>query len=313
MKTLRILGLDVNWVVSVAALCAQELAIRKKLESLGVMPGEQDFQKIAGSLAKKIREEGQKCPDILLSLARAYPHIRGKLVHQGYKSPLYDAEVESIVVNTIGLVETLFQVLPSKEDTYQLAEVLLNLSDDELTSKIEELNARERKEVFLVLMERLTLLDWNQPDYREMNRRIRQIVKTIIKVKTEDMAALIDVAIQRFSAAVPDLIMEVLGEVGHIHSVVSLLQEKGYANWVVSRFISSNSFADASFNARVITKIGSALNDSQIEDIFEAIATNDQIQYSWGAREYLTSFISLHKSRVDPALFTKVQESLSTE
>lgn len=88
---LELLGLRSNWSTSVLALCAQELAIRKKLESLGVTSKEQDFQKIASKLIETLKEKKQEPPDILMSLARAYPSIRGKLVHWGHRSQLYSA------------------------------------------------------------------------------------------------------------------------------------------------------------------------------------------------------------------------------
>jgi hypothetical protein len=88
---------------------------------------------------------GEKPPDILFSLARAYPSIRGKLVHWGHKAKLYDAEVRSIVENTVGLIETLFVEMPKKTEMYQLAETLLTSEESEVISKISNLDSTQRE------------------------------------------------------------------------------------------------------------------------------------------------------------------------
>lgn len=309
MKAISLLGLDHNWVAGVIALCAQEIAIRKKLESLGGTAGDQDFQKVAESLVDHIKQMGEKTPDILLSLARAYPSILGKLVHQAYKARLYDAEVRSIVENTVGLIETLFIEMPKKTDIYQVAETLLKSGDGELTSKILKLDITQREKVVFALIERYLLVDWNQSGYYEINKKIRQIIKSIIKSsKPEDIASLLDAMIRRFGTVTPDIIMEILGEVGTLSSVLSMLQENNYVDWVVSQFVSSVNFDRAGVNARVIAEIGPILSDSQIEQVLQAILENDQIRYSWSAQPHLTNFIAMYGRRVKPDLLKRVRE-----
>jgi len=309
LRAISILGLDRNWVLGVIALCAQEIAIRKKLESLGITAGDQNFQKVAELLVDRIKQMGEKPPDILLSLARAYPAIRGKLVHFGYKTRLYSAEAKSIVENTIGLIETLFHEMPTKTDVYQLAEMFLNLSDSELMLKIPTLDTIQREKVVLALIERYSLLDWNQPGYYEMREKIRRIVKSIIKsFKPEDMASLLDVIIQRFSTVTPDLIMEILGEVGALSPILNMLQEKNYTNWIIQCFVTSRSFDNAGINARVIANVSPILNDSQIEQVFKAILENDQVRYSYSAEPYLINFIAMYSSRVNPNLSKRAQK-----
>jgi Fe2+ transport system protein FeoA len=309
MKAIGLLGLDHNWVVGVIALCAQEIAIRKKLESLGITPGDQDFQKVAKSLADRIEQMGGKPPDILLSLARAYPSIRGKLVHWGYKIRLYDAEVRSIVENTVGLIETLFVEMSKRADIYQLAENFLTSGDSELMSKISNLDSTQRAKKVFTLIERYSLLDWSQPGYYEIREKIRRIIKLIIKsFKPEDIASLVDTMIQRFSTVIPELMMEILGEVGALSSVMNMLQEKNYTDWIVSRFVNSGSFDSAGVNARVIANIGPILSGSQIEQVFQAILENEQIRYSWSAQQHLINFVAMYGKRVNPNLLKKVRE-----
>jgi hypothetical protein len=309
MKAISLLGLNRNWVLGVIALCAQEIAIRKKLESLGITAGDQDFQKVAKLLVDHIEQIGEKPPDILLSLARAYPSIRGKLVHWGYKTKLYDAEVRSIIENTIGLIETLFVEMPKKTDIYQLVETLLTSKDGELTSKISKLDTIQREKVVFALIERYLLLDWSRPDYYEMKEKIERIIKAVIKsLKSEDIASLLNVIIKRFSAVAPDLIMEILGEVSVLSSVLDMLREENYTDWIVYCFATSRNFNSAGVNAMMIANIGPILSDSQIERVFQAILENDQIRYSWSARPYLVNFIAMYSKRVNPNLLKRIQE-----
>lgn len=130
IRALRTIGLDEKWATSMVALCGQEIAIRKKLELLGQPPNEEDFQKIAKALADKIGEKGDNPPAILLSLARAYPHLRGELVHAGHKTTITDPEVNSLVTNTSDLIAMLFPPVFS-EDLYAEANALLAAASDE--------------------------------------------------------------------------------------------------------------------------------------------------------------------------------------
>jgi hypothetical protein len=309
MKAIGLVGLDHNWVLGVLALCAQEIAIRKKLESLGITAGDLDFQKVAELLVNHLKQKGEKPPDILLSLARAYPSIRGKLVHWGHKTRLYDAEVKSIVENTIGLIDTLFVEMPKRTDAYQLAETLLTNRDSELTSEILNLDSTQREKVVFALVERYSLLDWSQPSYHEIREKVRQIIKSIIKsLKPEDIASLLDALIQRFSMVTPELIMEMLGEVGALSSVRDMLQKKNYTDWVVSCFVSSGNFESAGVNARAIANIGPILSNPQIEQVFQAILDNDQIRYSWSAQYHLINFTAMYGKSINPNLLKRVQE-----
>jgi hypothetical protein len=280
---------------------------------LGVKTGEQDFQKIAKLLADHIEKMGEKPPDILFSLARAYPSIRGKLVHWGHKAKLYDAEVRSIVENTVGLIETLFVEMPKKTEMYQLAETLLTSEESEVMSKISNLDSTQREKIVFSLIERYLLLDWNQPGYYEMREKIERLIKFIIKsLKPEEIASLLDAVIQRFSAVIPDLIMEILGEVGALSPVLEMLQKKNYADWIVSRFVNSTSFASAGVNARVVAIIGPILSESQIKKVFKAILENDQICYSWSAQPHLINFINMYGKRVNRTLLEKALKRVST-
>lgn len=191
LEALDKIGLNANWRKAVIALCAQEIAIRKKLMMLGEKSGDQDFQKVADLLQKKMKEEGHEPPDILLSLARSYPHIRGKLVHSGYTKSIDYREVESILINTSGLLEILFETMPKELIQYQTAQMLLELEEGELKPKIDALSPDERKGIFIALLEMHTLAD----DSSELNG-IKAALFTIMKSKINEIYGLIDVSIQ---------------------------------------------------------------------------------------------------------------------
>jgi len=302
-EALKLLGLNSNWSTAIIALCAQENAIRKKLESLGGNPGEKDFQKVASSLEKKIKEKGEKPPDILLSLARAYPHIRGKLVHAGYKNPIDPREVDSIEMNTIGLLEILFEDMPKKSSKYKIAEELLSLDDIETINRINELTAVKRQDVFITLIEMFTLAE-----IKSEKEKITRVLKSVFKSKIQEIPYLIELAIQRYASYAPTLVLDLLCEVVHLPSILDFIKEKGYTDWIVSHFAESGSFEQAAFNAKVTVKISSALDDSQIESIFMAIMENSQILYSYGAKRELADLIKSHwKGEKDPFTLGKMK------
>lgn len=298
-KALEIVGLDSNWALSVIALCAQEIAIRKKLEDLGTSSGEEDFQKIAGALEETLKQNGQDPPNILLSLARAYPHIRGKLVHSGHKNPLYDADVDSILTNSIGLIETLFRLVPENEGIQLLAEELLTLRENESLLKTAKLDPNQKRGVTLALIEKSSSLDWNVSGSSEKQRRIKETTRSIANsLDPEDTVVLLSAAIDQFGAAAPSLVMELVAATCHVSSVMRFLQKKRYTDWIVSRFVNSKSYDEASVNSKAIARINSVLTKPQIKQILNAISENDQIRDSWGAKDNLKSFIGLHKGKV---------------
>ena len=297
---MELLNLDSNWAMSVVALCAQEIAIRKKLEDMGDSPGELDFQKVAETLEKRLRDSGLDPPNVLLSLARAYPRIRGKLVHWGHIGQVYDGDVDGIIANTIGLVETLFLSMKASENMSHVADALLGVNDEKFASKIGELIPEQKRKVTLALIERLSSLDWNQPGYFDTKRKTEEAVKSIARsLDPDDLTTLLDTAIQRFGVSQPSLVMRMVGETCHHTTVMRFLQKRNYADWIVSRFVNSNSYDEASVNAKVVANIASILSTSQIQQILGAASENSQIRDSWGARSYLKDFIALHgrKSR----------------
>jgi len=307
IKALDKIGLDVNWRKAVIALCAQENAIRKKLKIFGEKSGDQDFQKVAELLQKKMKEEGQEPPDILLSLARSYPHIRGKLVHSGYLKSIDYREVESILINTSGLIEILFETMPKELNQYQTAQMLLELEEGNLKPKLDELSTDERKGIFIALLEMYTLAD----DISELNE-IKAVLLTIIKFKINEIYQLIDVSIQRYESVVPhSLIIDLLKKVVHLPSVVNYLKKKGYTNWIVSCFVESGSFIEASERADIILKIHSILTETQIQSVLMAIVENSQIYGSFGVKRKLSSFVEQHwkkeKSPFDLDILERVE------
>lgn len=301
------IGLDVNWRKAVIALCAQENAIRKKLKMLGAKSGDQDFQKVAELLQKKMKEEGQEPPDILLSLARSYPHIRGKLVHSGYSKSIDYREVESILINTSGLLEILFETMPKELNQYKTAQILLELEKGDVKPKIDELSPDERKGIFIALLEMYTLSD----DISELNE-IKATLLTIMKFKINEIYGLIDVSIQRYESVVPhSLIIDLLKIVVHLPSIADYLKKKGYINWIVSCFAESESFIEASERADIILKINSILTETQIQSVLMAIVENSQIYGSFGVKRKLSSFVEDHWKREQSPFDLDIRERVA--
>lgn len=102
LELLKDIGLDVNWLIAVASLSAQEIAIKRKLNELVASYGEEDFQTLASKLVKIMEERKMEVPHIiLLSVARSYRHIRAKVLHDPHKTRLSIEEAKAIFNNII--------------------------------------------------------------------------------------------------------------------------------------------------------------------------------------------------------------------
>ena len=114
LEVLKSIDLDFNWLLALTSLSAQEIVIKRKLESLGESYDEQDFQMLAEKLIKTMESRGIEPPHILLSIVRADRHIRAKIIHDPHKTRLNAAEANAIFTNTVALINTLFNVVTLK-------------------------------------------------------------------------------------------------------------------------------------------------------------------------------------------------------
>jgi hypothetical protein len=109
------LGLDADWVVAVAALNAQEVAVAKRLKQLnrfdpwklrqgrhGPIRERKNFHDLVSDLEKVL---GETSPEILLATAEAYRRARGVLCHEG--KPLDTNTQRHVLSTTENLINAL--------------------------------------------------------------------------------------------------------------------------------------------------------------------------------------------------------------
>jgi hypothetical protein len=304
-------GLNGKWALSVAALCAQELAIKKRLESFGIETEEQDFQKLAKALIDALRQEGEEPPEILMSLVRAHPYLRAKLVHSGHKASLRDEDVNSLVTNTVDLVAALFGSTTKTVSEREAAERLLRLASVEsVTRRIGVMRAEQKRGVVLVLVQiRAEILaNWESaPDARKKETKCRTLAKQVIlSMKAEEIAELVNEIIILFSLTQPSLVMEVLSYTSHLQPVVSMVKDKNHLSWILTSFIRSNSYEEATTNSIVLVNIANLLSRQELESVLGAVLSNGQITYSYGAQSKLRPLIAWAVGKVDDKLLREV-------
>jgi hypothetical protein len=132
LKVLKNIGLNAYWLLAASSLAAQEVAVKKKLDELGVPYGEGDFQAIAEKLTNAMKERKIAVPEILLSISRSYRHIRAKIMHVPQARLDLD-EAKAILYNTDALIRTLFKVNP-----LEISEFIQSISKSSLRESLDK-------------------------------------------------------------------------------------------------------------------------------------------------------------------------------
>ena len=105
------LGLTPEWAAAVIALTLQEIAIKKKLDQLGIYSHEREFPELVKQLRKALADSGKAFPlKILTSISRSQRDLRAKVVHEGHRH-LEDLPVliNALIETTRSLVTILFE------------------------------------------------------------------------------------------------------------------------------------------------------------------------------------------------------------
>ena len=259
-----------------------------------------------------MKEKGDSPPTILLSLARAYPHLRGQLVHAGHVTPLKEHDVNSLVTNTSDLISALFPPEAS-EDLRGMATMILSKgTDSEIVREIRGLDAGQKEKVVIALIEMRNEYRANSrsmSDWYEKSGKCEEIVIMICKsLANPQLTELLGKVAERFTLTNAQYVMELLSNWASLNSVAEMLKEKGLLDWAVSSFAQSGSYDGAGTNSLLINRIAPLLSKPQLEDVLSAIVDNDQIMYSESARGTLTMFLSWVNGKVDPELYKRVRD-----
>lgn|GEM_PF-900147 len=321
LDLLKDIGLDYNWLIAVVSLSAQEVAIKKKLDELGEPYEEEDFQKIADKLLNIMKKRKIEVPNILLSIARSYRHIRAKLLHDPHRTMLSITEAEAVFNNTKALIKTLFKKELKELSIPKFIDLLITLSSDHslLNQQVIEFsnfNETTKKQIFESIMNRIVLLKQTEVAtheglfvflkaalQRETNITLQGELFKIILYRTS--------VIPSHATEIKEKLLSIIAELTKLSHIEQLVRnERNLINIILAEYEASNSFTVAGWNAEIIANLASILNDEEIERVVHAILSNDQITYSWKARPFLRKIFSLHRNRIPKEEIRKLEEIL---
>lgn len=302
LDSLKYLDLDLNWIVAVASLSAQEIAVKKKLDELGESYDEEDFQKLCEKLKDAMKRQSLEAPEILLSVSRSYRHIRAKILHST-ASNIHPSELKAILTNTIALVEVLFK----KEVFGEATEVGLFIDNlatglpNEQLKIFSKFSIPIRKHIFNNVIEKIMLMEEGSI---EANQNIFIFIKNAIKFETNTnlQSEFTEKLIRKISYdtgfSAKQRLLLIIADITKLENVRKLIKERNLVNIILTEFETSNSFEQASINASIIFNLHDILSVEQINRVVNAIISNDQITYSWGAQNTLKKFISIYKDKI---------------
>jgi len=301
LETLRSIDLDINWLIAVACLIAQEMAIKIKLEELGESYGEEDFQKLAEKLERALEERGKSVPSILISIVRAYRHIRGKIVHVPHKTKISEHEAIALLNNTTALIKELFE-----EKVIDVSAFVNSINESSLDEKVNEfiaLKPETKKKIVMAIMDKIHTLDWREaPTYSVLCDFLKMAVKQEddAKLQCELLAIIIEKTCgYRLYGEIKLKLLSIIAELTRLEHVKNFVKEKNLIKLLMAEFKLSDSYKEAAENAQIMLNLESCLTPEQINWIAIVALSNDQILYSYDAQDALRVLFSRHYDKID--------------
>jgi len=299
LETLRSVDLDINWLIAVACLVAQEIAVKIKLEELGESYGEEDFQKLAEKLKRALKERGEHVPHILISIMRAYRHIRGKIVHVPHKTRISENEAVALLNNTTALIKELLE-----ERVIDIPAFVNSINKAPLDEKVNDflaLKPEAKKRIVTAIMDKIHTLDWQRaPTYNVLFDFLEMVVKRENNAKLQcELLAVIIGKTCGYRLYGKLWLLKIISELTRLEHVKHFVKEKNLIDLLVAEFGLSNSFYEAAENARIMLNLGPYLTTEQINRIAMVALSNDQILYSYGAQDALRALFARHYDRID--------------
>lgn len=301
LRILRGTNLDFNWVLAVTSLSAQEISIKRKLDELGESYGEEDFQKLAQKLVDVMKRDGIKTPEILLSIARSYRHVRAKIMHNPHKTKLDPEEANAIFYNTEALIKTLFAETMDQVEIHQFVE---SIDRAALKHKIDEYSGfskERRKQIACAIIDKISLMNWRE--VRE-HWALFSFLKDALKMESdpilqaEVLGIMIEQTITSGYFAGKENLIEVIKDFTPLGSMKKLIKERRLIDPIIEEYESSVSYNRAGINAQIISNIASLLNNEQANRVVDAALSNDQIKDSYAAKDCLKKFLSMCKAKI---------------
>lgn len=312
-EILKNVGLDFNWLYAVSALSAQEIAVKKKLNELGETYGEEDFQKIAEKLIDVMNKRKMEPPDILLSIARSYRHIRAKVIHAPHKTRIKKEEADAIFNNTLALIMILSKNMAETDLNGFIESIDISCMEQRL-KEFSKFDEQIKIHTFEKIMNKFSLLE----SWEELtgSNQLFDFIKAALKMEPDIkvQGSLFETILNGTLIISPswgkEKLLHVIAEFTRLSNLRELIKSKGYIGTIISEFEMSNSFDLASINAEVLLNIANFLDTAQINRVADAILSNDQIYGSYGARSSIKKFISIHSSKIDASKMKQLDELL---
>ena len=309
-EVLNKVDLDQNWIISVSALAAQEVAIKRRLNELDVDYGEgEDFQKLTKRLEQAYGEQGIRLPLILLSVSRSYRHIRAKLIHEGHKYRVTDEEADGILDNTRTLLNELF-VEPKIE--LNSAKSIKDLKEEKIIGLIKHMTSTQLTKLMHEAFDEISMI----PGWSEVrdNKRLFDFIKYAIKERQEERIQLFEMFFNSFFPTsviyARGELLSTLAELIHIVSIKNWIIESGHIEILISELVKSRSFDIAGTNTGIILGFLPHLSAEQLNTILEASISNDQIHFSYSAKNNLEAILAHCSEKVEKGKLQRLRDKL---
>ncbi|MBO3799307.1 MAG: hypothetical protein QXI42_03525 [Thermoproteota archaeon] len=310
-ECLKRIGLDENWVLSITALSAQEVALRKKLDEMNIESGEEDFQKLGEMLQKAYENKGLQFPLITLSIVRAYRHIRAKLLHEGHRYPISERELEQLVMNTNTFITELF---PTTREESSFFDQVCSSSESEMRDIARRLSLDEAKQAQAKLLDKLSLTSYSE--WSNSDDKLVQFIGVLIKSKEKDeeRIVLFDELIEWYLRTTAYLaksrITRVVAELARSLILRERIFYKKGVEKIILDYANSNSYDEAGRNAELVACIAPDLDSEQLKKVLDAAKSNDQILCSYSARPHILNIIAIAESKIGKEATKPIQEAL---
>ena len=310
LDVLKDIGLDFNWLVAIVSLCAQEIAIKRKLDELGKSYGEENFQKLADRLIKTMEERGIEPPHILLSIARSYRHIRAKIMHDPHKARLSAEESKAIFRNTEALVKSLFKKETRLINIPKFVDSILKFPIDQKVREFNTLDEATKKQVFNAIMDKISLLSWKEID---SYKGLFDFLEVALKMESDPILQneLFEILLRRTLTDVSygkEKLLAIIAKFTRLTHIRNFIKEKELVEPLITEYETSGSFVIAGWNAEIMLNLAPVFNKKEINRIVDAALSNDQITYSWSARSSLKKFLSLYRKKIPSEKIKKLEE-----
>ena len=308
------IDMDINWLMTVASLSAQEIAIKRKLfELTGTYAEGADFQKTVNALTGEMKKRKQKVPNILLTIGRSYTPIRAKIVHDPNECQCSREESDIMVKNTTLLIRHLFKGNIMQIDVSAFFKTLNKDTMDAKTIEFAHFDVSLKKQIFENILEKLSL------NYEGINKYHEHFVflnRALTSEKDiEDQKQLLQTILFKFpmpgTVSSKEQIISAISELMYLESIRKDIRKNKLIDSIIAEFRSSMSYAIAGITTKIIVNLLPELNDRELNDVFDAAIENRQIYDSAKARSYLKQIILMSQDRISHDKIEKLKELIA--